>query len=116
MCRSRHAGSTLKDPGQAGSRTWRRRVMALPSVVGHLPGFDPGRSRRQAEAAEPSTDGSPRGHHLRGSPALLRRQASLLGEKPPDGVDALLDLGIGKVRQREGLPVEYAGWVRIVGT
>jgi hypothetical protein len=63
------------------------------SAVGDLHGFDPGRSRRQAEAAEPSPDGSLGGHHPRGSPPLLRWQASLLGDEPPDGIDSLLDLG-----------------------
>ena len=30
--------------------------------------------------------------------------------------DGLIDPGIGYVQERDDLPVEYAGWVRIVGT
>jgi len=48
-------------------------LMRLLSAVGDLHGFDPSRSRRQAEAAEPSATGSLGGRHLRGDPTLLSR-------------------------------------------
>jgi hypothetical protein len=48
-------------------------------------------------------------------------QLSAVGSEPcsatrPKSRDRLLDPGIGHVGQRDRLAVEYAGWVRIVGT
>jgi hypothetical protein len=39
-----------------------------------------------------------------------------LGDEPPKSRDRLRDSGIGHVGQWDRLAVEYAGWVRIVGT
>jgi hypothetical protein len=40
----------------------------------------------------------------------------VLGDELPNGRNRLLDPGIVHVGDRDGLAVEYAGWVRIVGT
>jgi hypothetical protein len=40
----------------------------------------------------------------------------MLGDELPKSRDRLLDPGIGHVGQGDRLAVEYAGWVRIVGT
>jgi hypothetical protein len=40
----------------------------------------------------------------------------MLGDEPPKSRDRLRDSGIGHVGQWNRLTVEYAGWVRIVGT
>jgi hypothetical protein len=40
----------------------------------------------------------------------------VLGDELPNGRHGLLDPGIGHVGQWNRLTVEYAGWVRIVGT
>jgi hypothetical protein len=40
----------------------------------------------------------------------------MLGDEPPQSRDRLRDSGIGYVRQWDRLAIEYAGWVRIVGT
>jgi hypothetical protein len=42
--------------------------------------------------------------------------SAVLGDGPPKSRDRLRDLGIGHVGQWNRLTVEYAGWVRIVGT
>jgi hypothetical protein len=40
----------------------------------------------------------------------------VLGDEPSKSYDRLLDPGIGHVGQWDRLAVEYAQWVRIVGT
>jgi hypothetical protein len=45
-----------------------------------------------------------------------QRRGAVLGDKPPKSRDRLSDSGIGHVGKGDCLAVEYAGWVRIVGT
>jgi hypothetical protein len=43
-------------------------------------------------------------------------KTTTLVDELPKGGDGLLKPCVGHVGDRDGLPVEYAGWVRIVGT
>ena len=54
--------------------------------------------------------------HGRLRPALGGRDRAVLGDEPPKSRDSLSDSGICHVGHWDRLAVEYAGWVRIVGT
>src|SRR5712691_2919769 len=71
---------------------------------------------RLSEAAESAPDCLLRRPHCGLCPALGGRERAVLGDELPKSRDRLLDPGIGHVGQWDRLAVEYAGWVRIVGT
>jgi hypothetical protein len=68
------------------------------------------------EAAEQPADRLLRGPHRSLGPALRGRKTATLVDELPKGGGSLLKPCVGHVGDRDGLPVEYAGWVRIVGT
>jgi hypothetical protein len=68
------------------------------------------------EAAELPADRLLRGPHRGLGPALRGRKTTTLVDELPKGGDSLLKPCVGHVGDRDGLPAEYAGWVRIVGT
>jgi len=71
---------------------------------------------RRSEAAESAPDCLLRRPHGGLRPALGGRERAVLSDEPPKSLDRLRDSGIGHVGQWNRLTVEYAGWVRIVGT
>jgi len=56
------------------------------------------------------------GPHFGLRPALGGRDRAVLGDEVPKSRDRFLDPSVRHVQQYDRLAVEYAGWVRIVGT
>jgi len=71
---------------------------------------------RLSEAAESAPDCFLRRPHRGLCPTLGSRERAVLGDEHPKSRDRLRDSGSGHVGQWNRLTVEYAGWVRIVGT
>src|SRR5712692_10300442 len=68
------------------------------------------------KAAELPADRLLRGPHRGLGPALRGRKTTTLVDELPKEGDSLLKPCVGHAGDRDSLPVEYAGWVRIVGT
>jgi hypothetical protein len=76
----------------------------------------PGGRNRCLEAAEPSTNRLLRRAHPGRGPAICGRSLTTVNEELAKRRNGSVDPGFSHVRDRNGLSVEYAGWVRIVGT
>lgn len=66
------------------------------------------------EAAELKADRLLRGPHRGLGPALRVRKTTPLVDELSKGGDSLLKPCVGHIGDRDGLPIEYAGWARIV--
>jgi hypothetical protein len=106
--------------GKVSRLATKRRTASRHGKFGR-PGFRPASSQHGpldglSEAAESAPDCLLRRPHGGLRPALGGRERAVLGDEHPKSRDRLRDSAIGHVGQWDRLPVEYAGWVRIVGT
>ena len=98
----------LKGLRDAGAIDLGRLAPSIQGQSGPLDGL--------TEATELPADRLFRGPHRGLGPALRGRKTTTLVDVLPKGGDSLRKPCVGYVGDRDGLPVEYAGWVRIVGT